>query len=176
MIYLVDRIGRHRLSTIANADNILVVRDGSIVERGTHQELVKLNGYYHSLWSRQASLESASSVVPNQSEANQYGNKLNKTDDYESSIDEAHRATCCRRHRTSAFSRDSCSALPVSRSDQNGSKHLTSRNVISSRSRHTAQENKYLERHSSKHPKSKRASKGTVLKPDAPEFVPQCLR
>ena len=36
----------HRLSTILNADQILVLRQGQIVERGTHEELVELNGLY----------------------------------------------------------------------------------------------------------------------------------
>ena len=43
----------HRLSTITNADVILVVRDGKIVERGTHRELMRLKGYYYSLYTRQ---------------------------------------------------------------------------------------------------------------------------
>jgi ABC-type multidrug transport system fused ATPase/permease subunit len=36
----------HRLSTILKADQILVLRQGQIVERGTHEELVGLNGLY----------------------------------------------------------------------------------------------------------------------------------
>lgn len=43
----------HRLSTIRNSDLILVMRDGNIVEQGTHDELLKLNGFYAELYNSQ---------------------------------------------------------------------------------------------------------------------------
>jgi len=47
----------HRLSTIRKADLILVVRDGKIMERGTHEELMKQGGYYAGLYLRQFSVQ-----------------------------------------------------------------------------------------------------------------------
>jgi len=43
----------HRLSTILNVDHILVVREGEIIERGTHTELLELGGYYSKLFKLQ---------------------------------------------------------------------------------------------------------------------------
>ena len=43
----------HRLSTIRNADLILVVRDGQIVEQGRHEALLAMNGFYASLYRAQ---------------------------------------------------------------------------------------------------------------------------
>lgn len=45
----------HRLSTIQNADTILVVKDGEITEQGTHDELIKLGGFYSTLYNSQFS-------------------------------------------------------------------------------------------------------------------------
>ena len=53
----------HRLSTIRKADMILVVRDGRIVEQGTHQELLRRHGYYHDLYSKQFAEESAARIL-----------------------------------------------------------------------------------------------------------------
>ena len=43
----------HRLSTIADADEILVLKKGRIVERGPHSRLLALDGEYATLWKRQ---------------------------------------------------------------------------------------------------------------------------
>ena len=45
----------HRLSTIKNADVILVVNDGEIVEKGSHDELIRNNGFYTNLYNSQFS-------------------------------------------------------------------------------------------------------------------------
>ena len=43
----------HRVSTVKNADQIVVLRDGRIIERGTHDELLAANGYYADLYQKQ---------------------------------------------------------------------------------------------------------------------------
>jgi ATP-binding cassette subfamily B protein len=43
----------HRLSTVKNADKILVVRDGLVTEQGTHEELLAAGGFYASLYNAQ---------------------------------------------------------------------------------------------------------------------------
>jgi ATP-binding cassette subfamily B protein len=43
----------HRVSTIQNADEIVVLHDGEIVERGTHAELLAMNGTYTELYNKQ---------------------------------------------------------------------------------------------------------------------------
>ena len=53
----------HRLSTVRNADMILVVRNGRIVEQGTHEQLLKLRGYYFELFTRQYEDESTARIL-----------------------------------------------------------------------------------------------------------------
>ncbi len=53
----------HRLSTVRNADLILVVDGGKIIERGKHVELLAKKGHYYSLYTRQFEEEQTSSVL-----------------------------------------------------------------------------------------------------------------
>jgi ABC-type transport system involved in Fe-S cluster assembly fused permease/ATPase subunit len=46
----------HRLSTIIHADLVMVIKDGRIIERGTHDKLMKIGGHYSKLWTRQLRL------------------------------------------------------------------------------------------------------------------------
>ena len=53
----------HRLSTVRNADLILVVKNGRIVEQGTHPELLAKKGYYHELYTRQYEDEATAKIL-----------------------------------------------------------------------------------------------------------------
>lgn len=54
----------HRLSTIRRADQILVMEDGQILERGTHEELFAAEGRYHELYTKQHGLEANLFLAP----------------------------------------------------------------------------------------------------------------
>jgi len=66
-----DRVARnrttlviaHRLSTIVGADEILVLDRGTIVERGTHKELLARGGLYASMWNRQREAQMAREIL-----------------------------------------------------------------------------------------------------------------
>ncbi|NLC54343.1 MAG: ABC transporter ATP-binding protein [Erysipelothrix sp.] len=55
----------HRLSTIVNADKIIVIQKGEIVESGSHQELIALKGYYYRLYTNQFNEEVNASILSN---------------------------------------------------------------------------------------------------------------
>ena len=57
----------HRLSTVRKASKIVVMQEGEIVEAGTHEELMGLKGYYHSMVSKQLDYIGGEAVVLSQS-------------------------------------------------------------------------------------------------------------
>jgi subfamily B ATP-binding cassette protein MsbA len=59
----------HRLSTVRRADQILVVEEGRIVERGTHEELYALGGRYFDLYTRQHGVETNLFLAPGEADA-----------------------------------------------------------------------------------------------------------
>lgn len=54
---------RHRLSTITHADQIIVLHNGSVSERGTHEDLLAAQGRYASMWEKQIRAEKALSAA-----------------------------------------------------------------------------------------------------------------
>src|ERR1700723_1491414 len=66
----------HRLSTIRCADQILVVEQGQIVERGTHEELYALRGRYFELYTKQHGLESNLFLAPGEGDAAPVGDDV----------------------------------------------------------------------------------------------------
>jgi ABC-type multidrug transport system fused ATPase/permease subunit len=65
-----DRLGSHRtvlviahrLGTIRNADNIVVLKDGRVAEQGTHDELLAQGGQYAEMWNMQLHSTSSSGM------------------------------------------------------------------------------------------------------------------
>lgn len=53
VLWLSANASSHRLSTIMNADRIIVVENGEILEQGNHDELIVAGGRYADLWSKQ---------------------------------------------------------------------------------------------------------------------------
>jgi ATP-binding cassette subfamily B protein len=53
----------HRLSTVVDADEIIVLADGRVAERGTHAELLALRGLYDSMWALQAAEQEAAEIT-----------------------------------------------------------------------------------------------------------------
>lgn len=63
----------HRISTIQNADHILVLDDGKIAEYGTHEELMEQNGLYRSIYEKQQLEKQLSEEAEDETVSNKKG-------------------------------------------------------------------------------------------------------
>ena len=81
----------HRLSTIRSADQILVLEQGEILERGTHSELLAIGGRYFDLYTRQAGLEANRFINPGEKELESVGEIDQKRKDRTESLGEVAR-------------------------------------------------------------------------------------
>jgi ABC-type transport system involved in Fe-S cluster assembly fused permease/ATPase subunit len=63
----------HRLSTVIHADEIIVLKDGGIAERGTHGELIDRDGLYASMWKRQREATQAEETLKKVRESDDLG-------------------------------------------------------------------------------------------------------
>ena len=69
----------HRLSTIRRADQILVVEQGQIVERGAHEQLFAMQVRYYDLYTRQHGLETNLFLAPGEGDAAAVGAEEDKS-------------------------------------------------------------------------------------------------
>ncbi|WP_019220481.1 ABCB family ABC transporter ATP-binding protein/permease [Bartonella senegalensis] len=63
----------HRLSTVINADEILVLKNGRIIENGTHTELLRKKGLYASMWNKQLEASQAEEKLRKMREKDEFG-------------------------------------------------------------------------------------------------------
>jgi ABC-type multidrug transport system fused ATPase/permease subunit len=70
----------HRLSTIRSADQILVIEEGRILERGSHEDLMARRDRYYELYTRQAGLEANRFINPGESEQEPEAEKATRPD------------------------------------------------------------------------------------------------
>ncbi len=77
----------HRLSTVVDADQIIVLEKGVIIERGTHDQLLANKGLYAGMWQRQQDSEMARELLKQSLEAEAADNLLAKVDASEYSVE-----------------------------------------------------------------------------------------
>ena len=98
----------HRLSTIVSADEIIVLQDGVIAERGAHADLLKKQGLYASMWDRQREATEAEERLRKAQESDDLGVIVRRK------IPATRREESLRRRRLSPISYSEMTELPMS--------------------------------------------------------------
>lgn len=71
---------RRRVSSAINADKIIVIRDGKVIEQGSHNSLLQVNGHYSNLWVDQTTIKSIAPVITNSLSRVQYRSSKEASD------------------------------------------------------------------------------------------------
>jgi ABC-type transport system involved in Fe-S cluster assembly fused permease/ATPase subunit len=185
----------HRLSTIIHADLVMVIRNGRIIERGTHDKLMKVSGFYSKLWTRQLRLQTGDDRPRSRSRSPEKTTVL--VDDVtDSDIESRKNLLKKKKHENRGSEEGYGGTAPGPEAGENGNKSLEPAMDAKVRGRSPRRNDKAWERFdsmrkkilNSKSPRRRdqngegeRRSQSlsptrTTLKPDAPEFVPQTLQ
>ncbi len=174
----------HRLSTIIHADLVMVIKNGRIIERGTHDKLMSVNGHYRSLWTRQLRLQTGDQRPRSRSRSPEKTTVL--VDDVTDSDIESRKNVLQKKKHENRGSEEACnssgqpqkSTEPImgakvrGRSPRRNDKawerfDSMRRKILSSKSPRRPDANGTEQKRSQSHSPAR-----TSLKPEAPEFVP----
>jgi ABC-type multidrug transport system ATPase subunit len=165
----------HRLSTVMNADTIIVIKDGKIAEQGTHAELFHSKGKYYKLWSKQIIVGEASKSKSGRQPAilNDLSSDAKRQHLLEA-VQAAERITDCSHGSDTQGSPDS--DTQGNTSDEIGPSDSTSNNVPAP-AKGAKGKGKDMTGHNSAtsgDPTTSQSavSKDGALRPDAPEYIP----
>ena len=144
----------HRLSTVMDADRIIVIKDGSILEQGTPAELLESKGKYHKLWTKQMG------IVNTLSEESESTLAKNSTDGDETSPTDTNRSS----ESAESGKADESEGLRERKQFDGSKEESDGQSSSAAASRPTSSKNAHQSQ-----PKS-------PFRPDAPEFIPRSSR
>lgn len=131
----------HRLSTIRNADQILVINDGRVVERGTHDQLMDLNGKYKSMWRRQDRAHKAEAQI---SKLKNKADKLRQEEDGSASNSEDDADDTRGKRRTNGVAKKETAAGLMPATDNNSAAEEEEEQVDKDRAKENVREHEML--------------------------------